>query len=75
MAENTVVCKCGNTEEIEGSSNSMGNVIKAGWGVVATFDGKLLKLCPNCNEELVELANKIYDLTGSKYVSLSNVIS
>lgn len=67
-------CKCGNEKELEKPIESMGDVIMAGWGVVVTFDGKLLRCCPECHEEVKVLAKRIEEITGSKYVSLSNLL-
>ena len=75
MTNNTVLtCHCGTTKELSYKTSNMGDVMNEGWGVNATFDGKLLKVCPACYKKLVFHAKQIYDLTGNPYVSLSHLL-
>lgn len=74
MKQQTLTCHCGCEENIGSDVTSSHNVLKAGWGVLPTFDGKLIKVCPICFARAKELANEMYQLTGSRYISLSNLI-
>jgi len=74
MKQQTLTCHCGHEENIGSDVTLSSNVLGAGWGVLPTFDGKLIKVCPTCYTRTKELANEMYQLTGSRYISLSNLI-
>lgn len=74
MDNKTLKCNCGETKESSETNSSIQNVRSEGWGVVATFDSKLIKVCPDCYKELKQLADRIFEITDNKYVSLSGLI-
>ena len=75
MADETILkCRCGKKKTIPHKVTNMGGVMDAGWGVVSTFDGKLNQTCPECYKELRELAERITEITGEKYVSISGLL-
>lgn len=74
MKTSNLVCHCGNIKEVESINNSIIDIKNEGWGVIATFDGKLLKCCPDCYKQIKQLAIQMVEMTGNKYISLSGLI-
>lgn len=73
MIRDNLKCNCGVAHTTKQEIRSAGDVMREGWGVALSFDGKMIKLCPECYKEVKQLANKIIDITGNKYISLSNL--
>lgn len=71
--KSTITCKCGNEHQIEGHPSAIGNRIVNGWNVAVTMDMDIINLCPACYARTQELAEEIYQLTGSRYVSLAHL--
>ena len=69
----TITCKCGKSHEIEGNASVIGNRIVDGWNVAVTMNMGIINLCPTCYERTQALAEEIYQLTGSRYVSLAHL--
>lgn len=76
MVTNFVICKCGEKVKFPTGGYNVGTFTeKTGWGVVPTFNGELIRMCPICHNKVIDLCFQLLELTGSKYVSTSNVIS
>jgi len=73
QTKTTIACRCGSKHEIEGHPSSIGNRIVDGWNVAVTMNMGIINLCPPCYARTQELAEEIYQLTGSRYVSLAHL--
>jgi len=73
MSHTVLTCHCGNTKTLDYRLPNAGAVKQEGWGVCLTHKGELLKICPTCYEQLVFHAQKIHELTGNAYVSISHL--
>lgn len=73
MKHTIEICNCGEELSVFDASSAK-SFIDAGWGVTPTFDGRLIKSCPKCYEELKALSMKIYEISGSEYLSISGLV-
>lgn len=76
MNENNFIkCPCGDKLPIHDKvSATHAEVVKHGWNRIFTYEGKVKIICGKCYNEVVKCAQRIYELTGDKYVSISHMI-
>ena len=75
MSRKEVKCRCGEKLDFpEGFHGRAKDVIDRGWGIVPTFEGKIIYSCGTCYGELKTLAERMYELSGNKYISVSHLI-
>ncbi|MBW3699327.1 hypothetical protein C2U27_03440 [Bacillus aerophilus] len=73
MKKAVLECNCGTKHLPKQEIKNAGDVMREGWGIVPSLEGKLIKLCPKCHSEVNRMANKTIEITGSRYISLSSL--
>lgn len=66
VTKKTYTCPCGKTTKSKGGCINLGEFMKdTGWNIVASFDGEIIYMCPECYEKAVEFGEKIIELVGN----------